>query len=959
MYKFETIDVTPRTAGRLLTLPIRILVCLTPDSELFNPFRMMDEVFGRWAANRAGRVFVPKVYAPQIPLGELRARLGAPLKDNAWYVEHLSFTAWQRFDIVHIAGFINEIARGLANSLALGSLMRSSKTRLLILQTTRDDFPEACDVGRSIVKGRGPTVLAVGADPRQGLPEYLIDIYGGIVHNESLDTLSQSRSYRTMDATLLAGRDGQLLLRLDPIRQQLEDRVREVERSHAERRYTVDNLNDSFRRLHRSQRAIFDGPQSVLQKLSGSAYNNRITRALNVLDWSHESSGAIPLAETMDLLDAAETEAREFGVAAETTRQKADAIAAMAPRVLNSNFASSKGKPIPPSNALRPESEYDLMVDIGPRWDTIPSLVVGNAEFPETALPDSFSGGTKLRVVAVSGDFSPPIVSAFISLPFATGRSRPWESSDPGPVHLRLRTPKSGDLHGKVRLRLSIYYEGNLLQSGVLTATVQSDDTVLETPNSLAIDYVLSGSFQDLPDAFAQRDLVLPGQTQKNRRSSIALNLTLNDDGAAGHRIVVLADEDQQAAFLPYDPIAGGKQMDRARQTLLDLFFEKTDRGAVTERPGLQSDNGKALAQFKQDLYILAILGRQLLQGAFAQALVEGKPNEIAINYLNGLESRLLDASLIQVARTGPAQYVFPWALLYSHPLTGDADTWSFCSVIGEQWIGGRRTGGPLSRCPHNLEKGDHENVICPFGFWGLRHIIEQPLSALVRKDGGYALTNAISSISAGATIKAAVARTGDSAMAAAVDAHLAQLALNVASKYNPPKGATSATEAAKVFQESELVYILCHGKYDDLRYEPYLGIGDNDGRDEHRIYPTTIQDWGTKTCAPTLSSWPQKRPLVIVNGCHTCDLKPGEMLNIVSALNTVGAGGVVGTEVSVQLPIALEMANNFLRYLLPTSGLGVGEALYRARWDLANKGNLFGLAYTAYCKADLKFVVN
>jgi len=59
----------------------------------------------------------------------------------------------------------------------------------------------------------------------------------------------------------------------------------------------------------------------------------------------------------------------------------------------------------------------------------------------------------------------------------------------------------------------------------------------------------------------------------------------------------------------------------------------------------------------------------------------------------------------------------------------------------------------------------------------------------------------------------------------------------------------------------------------------------------------------------------------------------------------------VIGTEVSVILPVAVEVAESLFRRLSSTP---IGEAVRAVRWELANKGNSPALAYTAYSLADL-----
>ena len=115
-----------------------------------------------------------------------------------------------------------------------------------------------------------------------------------------------------------------------------------------------------------------------------------------------------------------------------------------------------------------------------------------------------------------------------------------------------------------------------------------------------------------------------------------------------------------------------------------------------------------------------------------------------------------------------------------------------------------------------------------------------------------------------------------------------------------------------------------------------------------------SLEGWLTSIGPRALdaSSWERRCPLVIINGCHTCNLEPGQILSFASAFGSAGASGVIGTEVSVILPVAVEVAESVFRQLSTTP---LGETIRAVRWELANKGNLAGLAYTAYSLADLQ----
>jgi hypothetical protein len=964
MYEHKQFDVVPRTFARPLTFPIRILVSQPPGPPIFNPFAMMQAVFGRFV-ERGRLVFQPQVYAADMAESELLRQYQLTpetSQTDELFVRYLSPGGLRRYDITHLAGRAARVSDGLASDLLLRTLATSSNTRLLIMQVAEEDRLQAIAFAESVVRDRGPAVLVVSGRPERSVDVYLNRVYQEVVHNRPLTEAAQTRKGEdSLSVYLFLGRGGESLLQFAHLAAVMQRRFESANETESRLKSIDDQVTLELRFLGEgSRQRLLPNHQRIQGQMQ--EYRQNLARTLTpILDFRQESRGALPLAEAMEGLTTLERGSEGLLSAVDSLRERIYSGATSAPRVLNAGFSGITGKMASPTDILLPQTDYDLLVDIGPRWDKLNSIVVGNQAFPEFALPPTKGGseGHQIRVVAVSDDFSPGIVSVSLFLPAGHGRSVPMladsQSKVAGPVKLRLQTPAlNDDPSREVRLRLSLYYETNLLQSGVLSAWV-GNAPIKGGEQKLEVDYVLSGTFQQLASEFKDRTVTWPGRGATSK--GVTLNLTLNDDGAAGHRITVVAANVPSAAVIPYDSLGGTEFTNEARDALLALFFEKDASGAVDQVAGLAADFGKSLPQFKRDLWALARLGRRALLAAFSQARVENAADTIPLAYLRELESTIQDSSLIQISRTGPAQYVFPWALLYSHNLLGDSSAWRYCEVIDDQWKDGRRSGSPLGRCPYHIKPGDHENVICPMGFWGLRHVIEQPLSLIV-KGSGYGAADSKGMIKAGTVIQVALAKTADATMAQAIDAHISELAQSKLIRFVPPTGATNTADAIAVFETPEMVYILCHGKFDKDEKQPYLGIGINDQSHDHRIYPTTLSEWFLKEDRPNLSAWVTKRPLVLVNGCHTCDLLPGQMLNLVTALNGVGAGGVIGTEISVQLPLAAEIAKSLFRYLTlgVNTGMGVGEAIHRTRWDLLNRGNLLGLAYTAYCRADLHF---
>jgi len=638
------------------------------------------------------------------------------------------------------------------------------------------------------------------------------------------------------------------------------------------------------------------------------------------------------------------------------------------PRVLNAGFAEAihGGKVLGPCDSLLAGQEYDLLVDVGPRWNKVTSLVTGNAEFPEFAFaPDT--EGYLIDVLLVSGDFSPHTVSGRIWVPRSKGRSFPFAegepASEPGPLALRVRAPEfpkeSNSNVLTVRGRLSLYFGGNLLQSAMVRVGVARRAGIpLSQDNTVDIDYVLTSSFQDVESRFYRRALQFTPEDSPEQGQPVAINIALNDDGAHGHRVVVKCDLDFAAhqgtplppGWVPYNPQAATKTLKRARQELLNCFWQRDDQGQVQELDGLGPNNGKSKELFVRDLGALAELGSELFEMITLPVSVEGDamgPRDWA----KTLRLTLAHSAVIQVARTENAEYAFPWALVYDIPMPGPK--YELCKVLSEWQDDGLRVN-PVERkeCPF-ANTADHlENVLCPYGFWGLKHIIEQPASVLKSRNGKWELTEAQNKIRARDPVSISIAVTRDPDLSPkAISDHIDYVRALPGVRFASKEPADDVTTVRATLEDPSIVYFLCHGKFYPKFDQAYLGIGHPDDR-SHQIFPKMITEWADTPKAPNLSAWSRIHPLVFINGCHTCELKPEETLQFVTAFAWAEASGILGTEISVKLSLAIPIAQFLLEATV--RGEKVGQSLRQMRWQFANKGNLLGLAYTLYALADV-----
>lgn len=1013
MYKTNQLGFAHALAHLPPRMPIDILLAL-PDyvtgpetvSHLFNLPGAINDLMGGSGWESAVKVMKPYIWAPQWNDEDLYKFASAPFGRDKHPFPKLDPQELrpnqQEFEIVHIIGSISvqedefpsldlgcETSPPSLSAKTLLELLPSMGTRLLILQNpvflnevSPDAYSKrAAQLAESIIAKGGPPVLVI-ADAQQPdlLNKYLTGFYLNILHNQPLSQAASTdkETDAALWVELFLGEGGDEMLLISRLRDELYNRIEKI-------RGTVGRMVEkSFRvaldqmkpYLHTSQLLAIESHASETRVVElDEELSERASRVLGEmqkmrmdLDYSHESGAAIPLGQSSKAMPMVEEESNQLEAlypAVAALKSELNAQASTAPRVLNASFADPLTRRVlEPRNPLVAGQEYDFLIDVGPKWSTIKSLVTGSEAFPESALPPD-EEGYSIHVVFISDDTEPKLLSGWIWVPRQTGRSFPYDVSnkkqanESGPIAFRIKAPalepSDADvtqLHG----RLCLYYMNNLLQSARVQATVaRTPNAVVEVDNVVDVDYVISGTIQDL-DQFATRKLSFTKDAAAEEHS-ITVNLTMNDDGKQ-HRILVRQLDELPTAPLtnnspvgwtPFDPDAGRDALNDARENLKSCFYKRDEKTGKPIESELIENNAKTKTQFLWDLLTLAKLGARLFNTAFIEVRPDGQWATHA-EWARALQQRLETSSIIQVSRTGPANYVFPWGLVYKYPLSPGAQT-KFCRVTEEWTDNGRRTKPLATCCPYRNESWHVENVVCPYGFWGLNHIIEQPISALHKlPDETYVLDDATDEIVMNqAELDLSVSVTRDPELSQTdIDAHLKRLGQMKPMRIYPPDPAEDTDKVREMLKSATLVYFLCHGEYDGK--DPFLSIGLRDNNQIHRIYPQTLQNWAR---TPALAGWQKQRPLIFINGCHTANLKPGEVLNFVTALSFAGASGVIGTEVSVLAPVAIEISELVFKKMVEEK-LPVGQAMYQTRWELANKGNLLGLAYTLYCLANL-----
>ncbi|SDP96990.1 hypothetical protein [Lentzea jiangxiensis] len=297
--------------------------------------------------------------------------------------------------------------------------------------------------------------------------------------------------------------------------------------------------------------------------------------------------------------------------------------------------------------------------------------------------------------------------------------------------------------------------------------------------------------------------------------------------------------------------------------------------GPVAELPvvsGLDPWYGKGFPAFCEDLAAFAVRGAALHARLF--------PGGAAVRR----------GGVITVA--GATRV--PWAHVYDLPFA--EGPYRLCASVSR--FGPFGAGGEV---PLGCPEPDHSgNVLCPFGFWGLSSVLEQPAGPLAWQVSP-----------TGRQVQVALA--ADPGLDRALtQRHVAELM-----SFLPPEVISSA-----YVSPADLPRALADERADVLHLV----------YDENALEPVEIDGW-------------PHRPLVVTTSpaAHLVD----------AFVNQAGAAGVVHPEVVVDQGMAGWVSGMLLARL--AGGMPAGEAVRRTRWEMLGRGNVLGLAWTLHAGADLR----
>lgn len=583
---------------------------------------------------------------------------------------------------------------------------------------------------------------------------------------------------------------------------------------------------------------------------------------------------------------------------------------AVPPRFVNLWLAAAELEVVPlaPEKTLLLGEPVQLQLRIGPREDL--SIVADPDPFPsqetlERAFPELRGEPIPVDATLYSEDFMFDESTQSFLLP----------ASEPSRLLGFVVRP---DRLGPVSLRVCLFYRNHLLQSLVLSAYTTLDEQDAPEPASAAVELTFSASFEET-----------------GRFEPRGLFIGVNQTPSLSHRLNV------KASGVAFPVPLNGPQVARAagvlRDALRDVAVVREERPGGTFEPRYRfgEDNRPAGGdeQFRSDLTALAAAGQAFRQAVFDYVPSTAEETKALGEAVGHFQRAAAEPQVIQIARLVDPTHVLPWGMLYDYRLNEREVTRvcrSFLDADGRvrPYEQGRRD------CTHFDELGVCErDIVCPYGFWGFKHVLEQPT-----RPGPGAFGELKDVVATGGRPEFEFAFYSQLAADPALAGHVTQFKQRFV-----PLDSRAAIEGRLRAEKPHLLYLLCHGEY-DTHGSPYLRLG------------AANETMGQADFGALRLDWDQVYGLVFINGCHTMDIRPEDLSTLSTPFVNAFASGIVGTEVSVGTPLAAEVATRFYTGLLD-EGKGVGTILKEVRLALLEKLNPLGLAYTAYCSAGLRIV--
>lgn len=560
--------------------------------------------------------------------------------------------------------------------------------------------------------------------------------------------------------------------------------------------------------------------------------------------------------------------------------------------------------PVAKYTSLKQNTRYRIRVHIGQQLHD--SLVVDEVPSIDPLLPDPEDRqGYALEVVIVEDDFtllSPRIQP--LHLPLLGGSQ---------PIYFEIRTPERT---GSAKARLEIYYQNNLLQSFLLEAEVAPEEGQQAAVQvSVRLLFSRTARFNNLQE--------LPPRP---------LSLGFNEKtGDSTHQFTMKSGKDGQAINLPQDVVSN--ELKKFRAILHEATVDDTNnpRFPTDVLPGTPPT-----PYFAEVVRKLADVGNELYRRVFKEVSREIQK-----------EMRRLATSAdetIQIIRYG-ANYAFPWNILYDFLIPEVDEEGALPPVCmglkkeeGDTGQATADTSGVVA-CGH----GPKDKVYCIWGFWGIRHCIEE-LVAL-----GDSLKDAVRYIKASPDAPAVALMIGTP------DANTAALEKDLKAALGSRFISLSPQHDLLQFlweQDKRPAVLIVLGHMETTPQPPRIQLASASKQrwlSAKNIDDKFILDEGWEE---------QPNTLVLLMACSSGATEMTTVNDFVLSWTSVGAAGIVGTECLTFSRLVSRFARDVTCAMLTaTPPKTLGDAVKDFNRQMIHAGNPLGFVFNCLGDADLTII--
>jgi hypothetical protein len=776
---------------------------------------------------------------------------------------------------------------------------------------------------------RVPVETAVLRLMGDDLAPYFKEFFYGILHDYPLHEAVKAanrkeRELNTTTVRLHANPESNNQLRLSDALAQMLDEV-----NHVRRWRRLGNLNKFIERASGELSAPLRDDLFKLGELRRSLDQDFDDIESGTFNFMQETRSIVPMSRASSSLASARTKAAHISEVAASIVNNAEFVENLKMHherrvdVALEHVTNSGEEAATTDKPLRQGAMYKVRVHVG--HPSPQSIVVGDPPPLDPLLPETEESGHRLEVALFEKDFkllTKNVQPLYLPL---LGSSEP--------VYFMISAPQRS---GVAEARIGLYYRNHLVQSFLLKANVSEGGAML-APLSIKM-FVSDADEGGAQWVEMQTDKQLLTHLTFSRSERLtnldelgprALSVAVNSNAdAASHTFMLKLDADAAPVSLTEKTL--DEQISAFREILRANTLNSQKQPLFPSYPAAGSVPSQ---DFKRVIRSLAEKGYDLYNAVFTR-VPETMQDEMR---------RLAGSSdkTIQVIRHDP-NFVFPWPILYDFqlpPKIHGAPPPPVClGYEGEAPV--PPADYPVQKCSHNYM----DEVYCIYGFWGLRHQIEQ----LVQIGGQ--TQNAITKIVPASPQKTIRLAVGTS------DAHTKQLAQQMSHVLGASFVDTnlSAEDLVDLMWDDEkrpaILVVLGHLEMKPITAEP----------DEPRIVLVPSQKWFTaNSILKSLrikSRWKQQpNTLVLLMACSAGATEISTLNDFVTALTSAGAAAVVGTECLIFSSLVSRFAHDLTTEMWKKKTLGEAVKFFNRR--LVGSGNPLAFVFNYLGDADLTLV--